>query len=176
MPVGAVSSAWRNAVSHLCFMHISIPGTVSSDRPSAAICSTAIKCNGMFLGRFGVYIHSTKIHLWFWGPTSSQNRRRYFRSSPHVYLNIIIERFGLGGTLRLTQFQACSLHEPGPPAPHCCPLLTPMLKMEPAGAWQVLAFNMRKDEAEMQARVVPTSPLWVTCTPGTPGWGPRCWL
>lgn len=39
--------------------------------------------------------------------------------------------------------------------------------MEPPGAWQGSAFNMSKDEAEKQARLVPTSQYYgATCTPG----------
>jgi len=41
MLVGAIISAWKNSVMHLCFIHTSV-----SDCPSAAICHTARK-NGV---------------------------------------------------------------------------------------------------------------------------------
>ena len=32
--------------------------------PSTAICHMATKCNGMLVGRFNLYYHTTNIHLW----------------------------------------------------------------------------------------------------------------
>ena len=48
--MGAVFSTWRNSIPHLCFLRTSM-----SACPSAAICHTATKCNGILVGRFSLY-------------------------------------------------------------------------------------------------------------------------
>ena len=65
MSRGASFSAWRNSVTHLCFICTSISDTILSDFPSAAICHTAVKCNGILVGRFSLYCHNINIHLWW---------------------------------------------------------------------------------------------------------------
>ena len=44
MSVGAVVSAWRNSIPHLCFLHTSMSDNVLSDCHSAAISHTATMC------------------------------------------------------------------------------------------------------------------------------------
>ena len=60
-------SAWRNSVSHLFFICTSTSDTILSDCPSAVICSTAIKYNGILVRRFNLYCHTTNICLWCHG-------------------------------------------------------------------------------------------------------------
>ena len=38
--------------------------------PPAAICCTATKCNGILVGRFSLYCHTTNICFWCHGPTA----------------------------------------------------------------------------------------------------------
>ena len=56
------------SIPPLCFICTSMSEAVLSDCPSAAICCTTIKCNGMLVGRFNLYCH-TNICLWYYGPT-----------------------------------------------------------------------------------------------------------
>jgi len=62
-----------------------------SHSPSAAICHTATKCNGILGGRFNLYYHPKNICLSGCGPTEKKKKkkkkkkeRHYFRSSPHT--------------------------------------------------------------------------------------------
>jgi len=77
----ATFSAWRNSVPPLCFIPTSMSDTTVSDCPSAAICHTATTRNGMLVGRFDFYFHTTNICLWYCGPTW-WNKRHYFWSIP----------------------------------------------------------------------------------------------
>ena len=61
---GCNFSTWRNSITHLCFIRTSM-----SDCPSAVICRTATKFNGILVGRFNLYCHINNIHLWHRGPT-----------------------------------------------------------------------------------------------------------
>ena len=45
-----------------CFIFTSMSGAIVSDCPSAAICHMAITCNGILVGRFNLYCHTTSIH------------------------------------------------------------------------------------------------------------------
>ena len=83
MSTGTIFSAWRNSVTHLCFILTSIWDTVLSHCPSAAICCTATTCNGILVGGLNLYFHITDICLWHCGP-ASQNRRQYLQSSPRT--------------------------------------------------------------------------------------------
>ena len=65
MSVDTFFSAWRNPVTHLCFIYTSISGTILSDCPSAAVCHTATTRNKILVGRFSLYHHSTTICLWY---------------------------------------------------------------------------------------------------------------
>jgi len=44
MSVGATFSAWRNSVTHLCFISTSMSDIILSGCPSAAICQMATTC------------------------------------------------------------------------------------------------------------------------------------
>jgi len=57
-------STWRNSMTYLCFIHTSVLDSILSDCPSATICHMATKCNGILVGRFSNYWHTTNIHLW----------------------------------------------------------------------------------------------------------------
>ena len=46
-----------------CFISFSTSDATLSDCHSAAICHTATKCNGIMVGRFSLYCHTTNIHL-----------------------------------------------------------------------------------------------------------------
>ena len=61
MSVGAFFSAWRNSVTHLCFILTSMSDAILSDCPSAAICHTATECNGILVGRFKLCCRTTNI-------------------------------------------------------------------------------------------------------------------
>ena len=63
-------SALRNSVTQLCILHTFVSDAILSVCPSAAICHTATKCNGILVGRFSLYCHITNIQLWCWGLTS----------------------------------------------------------------------------------------------------------
>ena len=69
MSLGAIFSAWRNSITHLCFICTSMSDANLSDGPSAVICRTATKFNGILAGRFNLYCHATSIRLWRRGPT-----------------------------------------------------------------------------------------------------------
>ena len=56
-------STWGNSVPQLCFIHTSMSAIILSDFPSAAICHTATKCNGILVGRFNLYFRATNICL-----------------------------------------------------------------------------------------------------------------
>ena len=56
-------SSWRNSVIHYCFIHTSMSGTIRSDCPYAAIFHTGTKCNGILVGRFSLYCHTTNTPL-----------------------------------------------------------------------------------------------------------------
>jgi len=47
-------SAWRNSMTHHCFIRTSILDTIVSDCPFPAICCTATKCNRILVGRFNL--------------------------------------------------------------------------------------------------------------------------
>jgi len=55
-----------NGKPHLCFICTSITDAIVSDCPSAAICHTATKCNGILAGRFNLYCHTANICLMLW--------------------------------------------------------------------------------------------------------------
>lgn len=38
-----------NSVTHFCFIHTSVSGTILSESPSAALCHTATACNGVLV-------------------------------------------------------------------------------------------------------------------------------
>ena len=61
-------SAW-SAVTHLCFIRSSLSDTDVSECPSAAIWHTAIRRNGILVGRYNHYCHPN-VCLWCCGPTS----------------------------------------------------------------------------------------------------------
>ena len=50
MSVSATVSAWGNSMTQLCFIPNSMPDTILSDCPTAAICHTATKYNGVLTG------------------------------------------------------------------------------------------------------------------------------
>jgi len=66
---GCHFSAWRNLVTHLCFIHTSMSDIILTGCPSATICHTATKCHGIVVGMFSLYCHTTTICLWGCGPT-----------------------------------------------------------------------------------------------------------
>jgi len=55
---GVIFSAWRNSERHLYFIRTSMPDTILSDCPFAAIGTTATTCNGILAGRFNLYFHT----------------------------------------------------------------------------------------------------------------------
>lgn len=57
MSMGAIVSAWRNSVTHLCSIQPSTSDTVSQTAPLLP-CHTATR-NGIRAGRFSLYCHST---------------------------------------------------------------------------------------------------------------------
>ena len=69
MSVGATFSTWRYSAPLFCLIRTSMSDTIMSDCPSAAICHTATTWNGILVGRFIVYCHTTSIRLWHCGPT-----------------------------------------------------------------------------------------------------------
>jgi len=69
MSMAAIVSKWRNLMTHLCFILTSVSDTIPSGCPSAAICHTATKCNGLSFGRFSLYCHIISIHLCHNGPS-----------------------------------------------------------------------------------------------------------
>ena len=66
---GCLFSAWRNSVTPLCFIRTSVSDAILSNYPSAAICHTAPKCNGILVGIFNLYCHITNIYFWCYRPT-----------------------------------------------------------------------------------------------------------
>ena len=69
MSMGAISSAWRNSITHLCFIHNSMSDAILSDCSSVAVCHTAAKCNATLERRFNLCCHTTNIHFWWCGST-----------------------------------------------------------------------------------------------------------
>ena len=63
MVMSAIFCIWKNSLSHLCFILISMSNANLSDCPSGAICCTATKCNRILMGRFHLYCHTTNNHL-----------------------------------------------------------------------------------------------------------------
>jgi len=63
MSLGAIFSAWRNSITHLCFIRTSMSDAILSDCSSAVICRTATKFNGILVGRFNLYCHINNICL-----------------------------------------------------------------------------------------------------------------
>ena len=61
--IGCNFSAWRNSITHLCFICTSMSDAILSDCPSAVICHTATKFNGILAGRFNLCCHNNNIHL-----------------------------------------------------------------------------------------------------------------
>jgi len=59
----------RNSMTHLWTKCTLTSDRILSNCPSAAICHTATKCNGIPVGRFNLYCHTTNICLWCHGPT-----------------------------------------------------------------------------------------------------------
>ena len=68
MSVGAICSACRNSVLHLCFIHASMSDTILSEYSSAAVCHMATKRYGILVSRFSFYCHTTNICLCHCGP------------------------------------------------------------------------------------------------------------
>mgnify|MGYP001859272356 CR=1 FL=1 len=62
MSTGVIFSTWRNSMTHLCFIRTP-KSDILSDCPSAAICHMATKYNGILVGRFSLYCHTTNICL-----------------------------------------------------------------------------------------------------------------
>jgi len=60
---GCNFSAWRNLITHLCFIRTSMSDTMLSECPSAAICHMATTRNRILLRRFSLYCHTTNICL-----------------------------------------------------------------------------------------------------------------
>ena len=54
-------SAWRNSVSHLCFIFTSMSNAILSDCHSAASCHMTTKFKGILAERFNFYSHTTNI-------------------------------------------------------------------------------------------------------------------
>jgi len=52
-------------------LHMHFHDAILSDCPSAAICHTATRCNGILVGRFNLYCHAISIHLWHCGQHSN---------------------------------------------------------------------------------------------------------
>ena len=57
-------------MTHVCIIRTSISDAILSDCTSAAICHMGSKCNGIIVGRFNLYCHSTNICLWHCGSVS----------------------------------------------------------------------------------------------------------
>jgi len=57
MSMGAIFSAWRNSVTHLCFICTPMSDDILTNCPSAAICHTATKCNRILVERFNLDCH-----------------------------------------------------------------------------------------------------------------------
>jgi len=55
--------AWRNSVTHFPSICTSTSNAILLDCLSAAICHTATTCNGILVGKFNLYCHTTNIHL-----------------------------------------------------------------------------------------------------------------
>ena len=51
------------SASYLYLTCTSMSDAILSDCPSAASCCMATKCNGILVGRFCLYHHTTNIHL-----------------------------------------------------------------------------------------------------------------
>ena len=58
--------------------------TIVSDCPFAAISHMATEYNGILVGRFNLYCHTTTVLLWCHVPTE-RNKKHYFQSSPHNF-------------------------------------------------------------------------------------------
>jgi len=56
--------AWRNSVTHLCFICTSKSDAILLDCLSTAIHCIATKCNEILVRRFSLYCRITSIHLW----------------------------------------------------------------------------------------------------------------
>ena len=73
-----------STVPYHCFICTSMSDTILSDCPSAAIRHTATKCNGILVGRFNLYCHSTTTyHLTvhtatIWSPYKHSARTDFF--------------------------------------------------------------------------------------------------
>ena len=78
--VNAIFSPWRNLMTDLCFIHISVSDAILS----AAVCLMATKCHGILVGRLNLYCHATDIHK-----PAQLNRRHYFQSSSCKVNNIV---------------------------------------------------------------------------------------
>ena len=53
--MGAIFSTWRNSVTLLCFLCVSVSDSILSDCTSAAVCHKANTCTGILVGRFYLY-------------------------------------------------------------------------------------------------------------------------
>ena len=85
-------SAWRNSMTHLLFICTYMSDVIPSDCSSAAICHMATKYNGILVGRFNLYCHTTNIYLWCYGP-KYWNRRHYFQISPYVMPGALVKKY-----------------------------------------------------------------------------------
>ena len=66
MSTSAIFSAWRNSIPHIYVIHTSLSDTILSDHPSAAICCTETKCNGILVGGFNLFPYSHHPPLISW--------------------------------------------------------------------------------------------------------------
>ena len=55
MSTGTIVSTWRNSVTLLCFLCVSVSDSILSDCTSAAVCHKANTCTGILVGRFYLY-------------------------------------------------------------------------------------------------------------------------
>jgi len=65
-------STWRNLIPHLRFIHPSMSEAILSNCLSAAICHTAIKWNGILVGRFHLCCHTALLSLALWANTTEE--------------------------------------------------------------------------------------------------------
>ena len=70
--------AWRNSVTHLCFICTSMSDAILLNCPSAAVCHMGTMYNGILMWKFNLYCHTANIHLWKCGPTLLVGQYSYF--------------------------------------------------------------------------------------------------
>jgi hypothetical protein len=62
MSMGAICSAVRNSITHLCFIHTSMQDAIFADCSAVAM-SHDNQCNATLVGRFNLYNTTTNIRL-----------------------------------------------------------------------------------------------------------------